>query len=227
MQTQAILGRLDDLIQSRSILEHPFYVAWQKGELSRDQLATYARMYYPHVKAFPHYLESAIAGTDDTSIREELEDNLQDELTDPKPHPELWLDFAAGFDVEREEVADAPAHEVSQDVVSTFDRLTSNGTASAVTALYAYESQQPEVSRQKAEGLQTFYGVDDPHTLAYFEVHAEADLEHRAGERRAIERCLKAGATEDEIMDAADDALSAYWSLLDGVCHEADIPMDC
>lgn len=227
METQDILGRLDDLIQSRSILEHPFYVAWQKGELTRDQLATYARIYYPHVQAFPQYLESAIAGTHDTFIQEELEDNLQDELTDPKPHPEMWLDFAAGLDVEEDVVVDGPAHEAATNMVSTFERLTANGTASAVTALYAYESQQPDVSRQKAEGLQEFYGVDDANTLAYFEVHAEADLEHRAGERRAIARCLEDGATEEEVMDAADEALSAYWGLLDGVCQEADIPMDC
>jgi len=227
MQTQDILGRLDDLIQSRSILEHPFYVAWQKGELTRDQLATYARIYYPHVQAFPHYLESAIASTHDTFIQEELEDNLQDELTDPKPHPEMWLDFATGLEVEEDVVVDGPAHEAAVNMVSTFERLTSNGTASAVTALYAYESQQPEVSRQKAEGLQVFYGVDDPETLAYFEVHAEADLEHRAGERRAIGRCLDAGAIEEEIMDAADEALTAYWGLLDGVCQEAGVPMDC
>lgn len=227
MQTQDILGRLDDLIQSRSILEHPFYVAWQKGELTRDQLATYARIYYPHVQAFPQYLESAIAGTHDTFIQEELEDNLQDELTEPKPHPEMWLDFASGLDVQKDEVVDGPAHEAAQNMVSTFKRLTGIGTASAVTALYAYESQQPDVSRQKAEGLQEFYGVEDANTLAYFEVHAEADLEHRAGERRAIARCLEDGATEEEIIDAADEALSAYWGLLDGVCQEAGIPMDC
>jgi len=227
MKHEAFLGRLDDLIQSRSILEHPFYVAWQKGELTRDQLADYARMYYPHVEAFPHYLESAIAGSDDSEIRAELQDNLEDERSIPEPHPKLWLDFAAAFDLDEGDVSEADPHPATKKMVSTFDRLTSNGTAGAVTALYAYESQQPEVSRQKVEGLQAFYGVDDPQSLAYFEVHAEADIEHRAGERRAIARCLEAGATEEEILDAAGQALDAYWGLLEGVCQEAGIPMDC
>jgi len=39
MHAQDTLDLLDRLIQSRSILRHPFYVAWQRGELSGEQLA--------------------------------------------------------------------------------------------------------------------------------------------------------------------------------------------
>jgi hypothetical protein len=35
------------------------------------------------------------------------------------------------------------------------------------------------VARQKADGLQKFYDVDSPAVLAYFEVHAGADIHHR------------------------------------------------
>ena len=67
------LTALDALIQSRSILQHPFYVAWQKGTLTREQLATYARVYWPHVAAFPSYLEAAARLTDDVHIQAVLE----------------------------------------------------------------------------------------------------------------------------------------------------------
>ena len=97
MTPQDTLAKLDRLIESRSILRHPFYVAWERGELSRDQLATYAATYYPHVAAFPGYLEAALATADDPVVAEELRDNLADETSNPKPHPELWLDFAAGY----------------------------------------------------------------------------------------------------------------------------------
>jgi pyrroloquinoline-quinone synthase len=53
MQAQDTLDRLDRLIQFRSILRHPFYVTWQRGELTAEQLAIYARAYYPHVASFP------------------------------------------------------------------------------------------------------------------------------------------------------------------------------
>lgn len=226
MSTQSTLDRLDDLIQSHSILDHPFYKAWKCGELTRDQLSTYAAIYYPHVEAFPKHLESAIGSTDDDMIRGELQDNLQDELTNPKAHPEMWLDFAEAFDVDRADVAGANPHPAAERIIDTFERLAGEGIASALAGLYAYESQQPDVSLEKAKGLQEFYGVEDPKTLAYFDVHAEADLEHRAGERRAIERCLEEGAVEGEILAAAEQALDAYWGLLDGVCEETGISLN-
>lgn len=218
------LQRLDDLIASRSILEHPFYVAWRCGTLSRDQLATYAAVYYPHVAAFPGYLRQAIAGTAEAEIREELERNLADELGVPRAHDALWLDFAEAVGADRHATAAAEPHPAARAMVDAFDGLARSGTAGAVAALYAYESQQPAVAAEKADGLRRQYGVTDPAGLAYFEVHATADLEHRAGERKSLERCLAAGASEDEVLTAATRALDAYWSLLDGVCEATGVP---
>ncbi|MDH3745271.1 MAG: CADD family putative folate metabolism protein [Acidobacteriota bacterium] len=224
MEANLILDRLDQVdqkIRSRSILEHPFYVAWNKGELTREQLQGYAEIYYPHVAAFPRYLESAIASTEDPGIRAELEDNLREELAVPKAHNELWLDFAEGLGLDREVVEARSDREL--ETVETFDRLTRSSTASAIAALYAYESQQPEVAALKAEGLRNFYGVEDSKTLGYFEVHAEADIRHRDGERKALGRCLASGATGEQALQATGEALDAYWALLDDVCDELGI----
>ncbi len=214
---------LDEMIQSRSILAHPFYVAWQRGELTREQLRTYASFYYPHVAAFPGYIERARDRAANPLVRAELEDNLADELANPAPHNELWLDFAEEFGVERVALATAQPRAAASAVVETFNARTSADTAGALAALYAYESQQPEVASQKVAGLRERYGVTDAKSLAYFEVHAESDLRHSEGERKAIMQCLADGATHECVMESANDALDAYWRLLDGICEEADI----
>ena len=223
MSPHDTLRRLDDLIQSRSILRHPFYVAWQQGTLTRDQLATYARVYYPHVAAFPRYIAAAAAGTTDAEVRDALDRNLADELHHPKAHTELWLDFANALGADRAAVTSGAVHPRTAGIIDTFERLGASSAAEGLAALYAYESQQPEVSRQKADGLRKSYGVTDPTALGYFEVHAATDLEHRAEERAALERCLAAGADGDAVIGAAEQALDAYWGLLDGVCEEAEI----
>ena len=92
-----------------------------------------------------------------------------------------------------------------------------------VSALYAYESQQPEVSRQKLDGLRKHYGIENQKTLAYFKVHAKADIEHSLGERQILQRHLERGTSETTVLDAASCALDAYWNLLDGVCDQANI----
>ncbi|MFQ6616910.1 MAG: CADD family putative folate metabolism protein [Fidelibacterota bacterium] len=224
MKPDQVLQRLDRLIESRFILAHPFYQAWNAGELTRDQLATYAAVYYPHVASFPGYLERILSQTTDDSIRDEIEQNLADELSNPKPHPDLWLDFAQGLGLERQEVAGAAPHPVSGKTVKTFENLAESGVAQGLAALYAYESQQPSVSQVKIEGLREFYGVKDPRALAYFEVHSEVDIRHRDGERRAIGRSLEDGASSDDVLGAAEQALNAYWGLLDGIHEEAGLP---
>ena len=188
MRTEETLRALDDLIRERSILQHPFYRAWQRGELTRDQLATYSCVYYPHVAAFPTYLQNAIGRAEDSSTRRALQDNLLDELTNPAPHPELWLDFATATGQDRNKVKRATPLAKVASTTSTFDRLTSQGIASGLTALYAYESQQPEVAAEKMRGLHESYGIKSSEALSYFAVHATADLEHRAAERAALAR---------------------------------------
>jgi pyrroloquinoline-quinone synthase len=222
-QKDTILKELDELIEKRSILQHPFYQAWREGRLTIEDLATYAQIYYPHVAAFPGYLQAALQTAEDSEVRSELESNLREELGEPKAHPELWLDFASGLGLERKPVSKASPHPAAKQMVAAFEMLSKESSTSALAALYAYEAQQPEVARTKAEGLVELYGIDDPQILAYFEVHAEADLRHREGERRALERCLSDGASMDEVLQAAGQALDAYWGLLDGVCAETGV----
>jgi pyrroloquinoline-quinone synthase len=225
MTTEETLRALDDLICERSILQHPFYRAWQRGELTPDQIRTYSRVYYPHVAAFPRYLKNAIHCANDSVIRSPLEQNLDDELSNPAPHPELWLDFATATGQERQAVKRAEPVPKTADTMATFDRLTSGDIASGLTALYAYESQQPEVAAEKLRGLRDCYGIHGLQALSYFTVHATADVEHRAAERSGIRRCLDSGTSPVTIMNAAEEALGAYWNLLDGVCEEAGLQL--
>ena len=122
------LKALDALIESRSILRHPFYVAWQQGELTRPQLSTYARVYWPHVAAFPSYLEAVAQLTDDPVTQTVLEENLDDELTNPRPHPEMWLDFAEDLGQTREAITRSSPHESAERMVETFTRLARRST---------------------------------------------------------------------------------------------------
>ena len=226
MAPSDVLRTLDQTIHERSILQHPFYRAWEMGALTNEQLAAYARIYYPHVQAFPGYLEAALEQTDDPAIREELADNLADELGNPAPHHELWLDFAEGLGLDRSQVEAAAPHPAAEAMVRTFSDLARESLAGGLAALYAYESQQPEVSCAKAAGLRGHYGIDDARATAYFGVHETADVRHRQGERDALAACLAAGTSPEEIERAAGRALDAYWGLLDGVCREVGIPTE-
>jgi len=224
MPSLDVLCDLDETIRSRSILRHPFYQAWEQGVLTRAQLATYARIYYPHVHSFPGYLESVIRHADDPDIRAELTHNLADERENPAAHDELWLDFAEHLGLNRHDVTSSRRHPAAEAIVATYEALTSESLPTGLAALYAYESQQPEVAQTKVDGLRAHYDICAPSALAYFEVHKTTDVRHRQGERDALAACIESGTQADVVTGATERALDAYWRLLDGVCAETGLP---
>ena len=85
-----------------------------------------------------------------------------------------------------------------------------------LVVLYAIESAQPAISRVKADGLRAHYGFSAGLATAYFDLHAERDVEHAAEGRELIAARLD-GADEDALVAEAERVLEANWTLLDGV----------
>ena len=216
----AFLDALDLKIAGRNVLLHPFYQAWNAGTLSREALQDYAAQYYKHVAAFPTYLSAAHSNTPDASARRILLQNLCDEEAGYPNHPELWLQFAEGMGLSRAEAENAPAQTETLALIETFQTLCRSGRyTDAIAALYAYESQIPEVAATKIAGLISRYGVTDDATLKYFTVHAEADVVHRAEERALLAKHITSPEQVASANRAADLALEAVWNLLSGVCE--------
>ena len=220
------LKRLDETIASHALLSHPFYQSWNAGTLSADTLREYIKQYYAHVRVFPRYVSAAHAACDDIRVRQLLLENLIDEDQGDSNHPELWMRFADGMGVARDDVRRAPLLEKTRASVETMVALTrSEDFRDGLAALYAYESQVPMVAQTKREGLAKFYNLSDERSVSFFSVHEAADIEHSRVERELlVEHC----ATEDEqnrAIAAADTAARALWQFLDGVyeayCHDA------
>ena len=85
---------LNEKLDEFHLLKHPFYIAWNKGELSLEIIRDYAEQYYHHVKAFPRYISATHSLCEDISKRKVLLENLQEEEDFDNDHPKLWKKFA-------------------------------------------------------------------------------------------------------------------------------------
>lgn len=212
------LDQLDDTIDQHALLAHPFYRAWNEGRLGRETLAEYAKQYFAHVRAFPTYVSAVHSRCDDLEARRLLVENLVEEEQGEENHPELWLRFAEGLGVPRSEVESTELLPTTVESVRRMQEIArSEDWGDGLAALYAYESQVPEVARTKREGLRAFYGIDDARTVSFFRVHETADVAHREQERTLMLR--RAGTAEERTarLEAADRAAAALWLFLDGV----------
>ena len=206
-----------DVVSQYHLLKHPFYQDWMAGKLSREILQDYASQYYSHVEAFPRYVSAIHSLCDDATDRRQMLENLADEegLTHGVSHPELWTRFAEGMGVKREELQSSNGRAAIQKVTDTFFRLTRSSFHEGLGALYAYESQIPEIACSKIEGLRANYGVNDERTLSFFEVHREADVHHREAVSGILDKLpqdKKEAATR-----AAEEASKALWDFLTDV----------
>ena len=212
------LAALDAAVDRHAMLNHPFYQAWSEGRLNQDILGAYAQQYFAHVKAFPTYVSGTHSASDDLDLRRELLANLVEEEGGENNHPELWLRFAEGLGVSRDDVLGAELLEKTEASVNTFKALTRSGDPlKGLAALYAYESQIPEVATTKKAGLKAFYGIDGARTTDFFTVHEGADVVHREVERNALNRLATTDEARGLAVSAAEEAAKALWLFLDGV----------
>jgi pyrroloquinoline-quinone synthase len=222
-----VLRSIDARVAAQHLLQHPFYQAWSRGELSLDALRDYATQYYHHVAAFPTYLSAVHAQTEDAEVRRHILSNLMDEEAGSPNHPELWLRFAESLGLDRNAVKSAAKWPATKALIENFrDCCGKRGTGVGLAALYAYESQIPAVSETKIEGLKAFYGFNDPAGYDYFTVHIEADREHAAVEAAQIAQCVDE-SQRAAALEATGEVLGGLYGLLSAVCERHGIASAC
>lgn len=216
---KTLLESLDALVEKHHLLKHPFYRAWTEGKLSQESLRLYAGQYYQHVRAFPENLKQVAARTNGP-VQSLVKENLAEELHPAAPHSALWRQFARSLGVTDAALDSTRVLPGIAALLDTFDELAAQGTvAQAIAVFYAYEAQVPEIATQKISGLRSFYGITDPQALAYFSVHEEADVRHRAAWRQWLSS--QKNVDEVAVLCAAERGLKALWGALDAVYPQA------
>lgn len=209
---------IDSKVAERAMLKHPFYQAWTEGRLPLGTLRSYARQYFHHVEAFPRAVSAVHSACPDRDGRRMLAENLAEEEGIEKgkqDHATLWLMFASGLGESEAAVRLQKLNPETSALIETFRRLSHKSYASGLGALYAYESQFPEVAKAKIEGLVDRYGISDEKTLRFFSVHETADVEHSSVCAALLDRLSE--DERSEAISAGEELAGALWNFLSGV----------
>ena len=190
----SLIEHIDEARARWNVLNHPFYLRWECGELTRTELAFYAGEYRHAVVALA---ETAAAGGDAEHAAEEA------------AHVALWDDFAAALNAPLDRSPNAETTECA----SAWRR---DAPLEARAVLYAIEASQPDISHTKLEGLVSHYGFTPAtQATAYFEIHSTRDHDHAAISAKVLSEAPPEQA--DRLAAAAEAALRGNWRLLDGV----------
>lgn len=221
LSEEKFIEEVNSVIENKSLLKHPFYQKWNEGKLSLNELREYAKQYYHFVKHFPRFVSCVHSNCDDVKTRQILLQNLADEegyKTGIEDHPRLWLNFAESLGLQEEEVKNAaPIREVEDLVDGMYELTRSPEFTLGLASLYAYESQVPEISRTKIDGLKKFYGINSEKAVKFFTVHEEADVYHSKDEMDIIIRNNKSLEEQKRLINTVDESATLMWNFLDGV----------
>lgn len=215
------LNTLNEKLDKFHLLDHPFYIAWNKGELNQAILKDYAEQYYQHIKAFPRYISATHSICEDIDNRKILLDNLSDEEDFEKDHPMLWKQFALAVGADENTVETVNQESFTKDMIDNFFKLARSSYAEGLGSLYAYERQVPEIADTKIKGLVDHYNVSTDAGLEYFVVHKDADIEHR---EQSAELMDKLSPEERKLAEEAGlSTVKMLWGFLSGLCEKHNI----
>ena len=217
--TKDFFNQMDARIAKYDLFCHPFYKAWAAGELTSQDLRSYGQHYFHHVRAFPAHLKAFAARVKDDSLRRAVLVNHEDEMghDGARPHAELWMDFVEGMGGERDGNGHQALPEINQ-MMEYFRFVACEGAPEeALAAFYAYESQVPRVSAEKARGLREMYGANEK-TCEYFTLHTTADVYHSRIWKHQLAKLVAGNpAAAEKALNAGENAAKVLWKALDGI----------
>ncbi|HEY5736514.1 MAG TPA: iron-containing redox enzyme family protein [Nitrosopumilus sp.] len=205
-----IIQKIDEMIEERSLLKHPFYKMWSDGKLTQESLAGYSKEYFQLVKSVPSFMTPIIEKSPESVVKE-LVKNQQEE----SDHIEPWVAFAGELGISEDELISYSGTAKTQKAVSDLNQLMNTFDGGAC-AMYAFEKEIPKISQTKLDGLAEFYGMTSHEATEYFKLHTEADIRHAASWRNILE---KSSVDSGNLIEIADKSISAQNLLLDS-CYE-------
>jgi pyrroloquinoline-quinone synthase len=205
-----LIQKIDQIIEERSLLKHPFYEMWSDGKLTQESLAGYSKEYFQLVKAVPEFMTPIIERAPNSVITELIE-NQQEESDHIKP----WISFAGELGISEDDLILYSGLDKTKKAVSDLSELMNTFDGGAC-AMYAFEKEIPKISQTKLDGLSEFYQITNDKATEYFKLHTEADIRHTASWRNILE---KSDIDTSNLIEIAEKSVSAQNLLLDS-CYD-------
>jgi len=187
------------IFEQYNLLQHPFYLAWNEGHLTKEQMAVYAREY----GSFIQLISEGWHAAGEQAIAQEEEE-----------HYVLWRNFSESLGTKNMGATISQVNELVSSVENCFRTY-----AGALGALYAFEAQQPATASSKLEGLKRHYSNWHPNET-YFTIH-QSDFEEPA----LLENKINSLSKEEKLVAAlaCEETCSLLWNALTGIMEHTGV----
>ena len=208
---------LESLVEGRHLKNHPMYVEWANGTLSKKCMAgCMAESYHYVSNIVPAFFMIASRAPADV-VEMELE-NYSDEMNLANPHPQLFLRFIEACGGDRKAVENGrglPSTEMWTEWLWSLAK--DQPWQAAVAAIHVgSEFQSPGTFNAILPALREKYQFPE-HEIEHFWLHAEVDIEHSASAFDVLEQHCPTQALKDMAEHYVLESIRRRWFFMDCV----------
>ncbi len=208
---------IEQAVQANTLLNHPFYLRWSKGELTMNELKVYAKEYFALAAAIPGIVQMILdhlpAGQ--AHMKSFIEGNMAEE----QEHAELWRRFTYSLGVTKEELDSYEPSVTTKGAIQSLLDAAAKSFEDGVITMYAFECELAKIAQTKKEGLIAFYNLTSHDAHVYFDEHIKEE-EH-------LKVWRQIPVSSDNISAKASVSIDAQHKVLDAVCDACGISMVC
>ncbi|MAE68659.1 MAG: iron-containing redox enzyme family protein [Candidatus Peribacteraceae bacterium] len=215
------LTQLDEFINANGLLTHYFYAQkWNNGELTKEDLALYAKEYFHMAKAVPGIVSRVKDRAKERGFTDLIAD-IERNIVDETDHIELWKRFSSSLGITEKELEEYEPHDLTKEAVRDMEELADGSFEDGVTAMYAMELTLPEVSQTKKDGLCKHYDLPESNEDAhvYFDEHLNEENHFSVWRKISVDPFHG--------MQVTKSSLKAQHKVLDGVCDVCGFCISC
>ncbi len=204
---------VDNTIQKRKLLSHPFFQLYSCGGLSQNIIQIFSLQFYHIVNYLPRFISAIHSNTNDWKIRQNLLDNIEDIEYGKENILELWFRFLESIGIEKESLRSIqmfPFTRIFLDTINDFCRNRS--FVEGLSCLYTLQNQSSEFLEIKLNYLPKYYNINDKKSLKFFPVFKKEFF---------IDKSIIVNNITSEnfskVIFSADKTAYSFWKFLDGI----------
>ncbi|MCB0879959.1 MAG: hypothetical protein KDC46_13385 [Thermoleophilia bacterium] len=212
MTGAAVLEQIDEIRAANDPAQQPLLRAMSAGELTRDELRSFAAQYFQLVDALPRFVSTVHSVTrSHPQIRRTLLNLLVPLELKPPSIADLWLQTCAALGLFSDSIRAAEPNTSTRVCLDDFEYLCQSGCAQGLAALYAWISRLPITCRIMKQALAEHYDLAAGPGVQYFEVVGFQAESHMRSLRTAL------AALVDEYPEAGFAAVDSAQGAINAV----------
>ena len=241
MKTGAFLDSLrDEIVQHNAMILHPFMQSLYAGDLTKDQVAGFARQFWviPHTHMINNagklahaqlwrggFLQQLLESPYDKELTEQLGGAVLDEMgkteISPQSHYDCYFFLTDALGIPREEMG--RPEDLLPNSLLVMHAWTKSALEFSLLELIASHNFVNDHSNTIAyprlcKALMEHYGLSRE-AVTWFDLHGEVDKEHGAMSRYVLETIIRTEDDQRVARYAAKFGLGIKWALFDGVMN--------